>query len=128
MRTYATLDALKTRLGLPSSTTAVDERAALALVTATAWVDHYLGTEVTPDDVWSVPDDPDDWDDELEVDDTATAAMVGATLVVAVRFYKSADVPFGIASGLGDLAMYVSRSIPEAETMLLGHRELWGIA
>jgi hypothetical protein len=122
MRTYASLAALKDALGIPTATTAQDERLALALVGATAWVDHRLGTEPdTPDETWT--GDPDD----LAVVTDPDAAYVAATIAAAVRFYKSPEVPFGSAGGLGDMAVYVSRSIPEAEMILLGKRQSWGV-
>lgn len=122
MRSYAELEALKLALAIPEATTGQDARLSLALVLATSWVDHFLGLEPVEDgDLW----DP---DGELEVEDGVPAARVSATVAAGVRFYKSPDVPFGVAGGIGDLAVYVSRSIPEAEVILLGHREAWGIA
>lgn len=51
-----------------------------------------------------------------------------ATLVAAARFLRSADVPFGVAGGLGDLAIRIYADIPEAELHLFGLRESWGVA
>lgn len=122
MRTYASLAALKGELGIPDASTAQDAQLALALVAGAAWVDHRRGIEPTEgDDTWT--GDP----DELVLEEDAPAGVVAAAIVAAVRFYKSPDVPFGVAGGLGDLAVYVSRTIPEAEVLLLGHRSAWGI-
>ena len=50
-----------------------------------------------------------------------------ATIAAAVRFYKSPDVPFGVAGGW-DMATYVRMSIPDVDLLLLGQRERFGIA
>jgi len=55
-------------------------------------------------------------------------AVRQATLVAAARFLRSGDIPFGVAGGLGDLAIRVYASIPEAEMHLLGLHESWGVA
>lgn len=123
MRTYASLASIKLALGIPSADTAQDARLALALVVGTAWVDTKLGLTIeTPDTEWT--GDPDD----LAVVSEPESAYVSATIVAATRFAKSSDVPFGVAGGLGDMAVHVSRSIPEAELILMGHHEEWGIA
>jgi len=124
MKSYATLAQLKGKLAIASSDTTRDDDLALALVVATRWVDRYNGDlDVLADDVWT--GDADD----LEVATGAKANVVLATIVVAVRYMKSPDVPFGIA-GLNDAGVvaYVRSSIPEAEILLQESRTSWGIA
>lgn len=50
-----------------------------------------------------------------------------ASLVAATRFLRSPDVPFGVAGGLGDLAIRIYADIPEAELHLTGLHQSWGI-
>jgi hypothetical protein len=113
---YASVAELAARTGQPIGQ---DDDLALALVTASRWVDRKLTgqAELTP--VTSpvvlrvIPRD---------------AGVHGATLVAAVRFLRSADAPFGVLGGLGDLAVRIYQDIPEAEMHLLGQRTSWGIA
>lgn len=128
MRSYASLAQLRQALGLPAASTGQDPRLALALVAGTWYVDQLLGVElVDPDDVWTEPD-PEDVAASLDVVADADAALVAACIVVAVRFYKSADVPFGHSGGIGEAVAYVSRGVPEADLILVGKRQAFGIA
>jgi hypothetical protein len=112
---YAQPDALAAVTGLQAS----DARLSAALLMASRWVDYVMTGEA----------------DLTPVDDPIATRYVPqpigirqATLVAAARFLRSADVPFGVAGGLGDLAVYVKSDIPEAEMHLVGHRTSWGIA
>jgi hypothetical protein len=96
-------------------------RRALSLLLATRWVAYRIGVPVT--------DDP---PADVEVEPTvqlvaAPYAVRQATLAAAVRFYRSPDVPFGVAGGW-DEAVYVRMSMPEVELLLFGQRQRWGIA
>lgn len=117
---FASMADLEGVIGAAAGASAVRRRE-LALLLATRWVAYRIGIPVT---------------DEL-LDPTAPAGGVTvvparaswalATLTAAVRFYKSPDVPWGVAGGW-DEAVYVRQSMPEVELQLLGQRELWGIA
>lgn len=123
MEVYATLDQLKRALGLPVSETEqeVDERLSIALVIATCYVATYVGAELEdPLGTW----DP---EGELELVEGIPAAYVQGALVAAVRIMRGPDVPFGVAGGLGEAAVYIARGIPEADTVLAGHRVDFGI-
>lgn len=121
MKAYATLAQVKRRLGLTD--TSKDEDLTLAIVAATRFVE-IMTSSATPagDDVW-------DSTDTLDVDDTATAGQVGATVAITIMFYKAADVPFGFA-GMSDqsLVAYVRKSHPTAEQLLYGQVAQWGVA
>jgi len=124
MKSYASLADLKRRLAIPTATTTHDDDLALALVVATRWIDWHDGDlDVAADDAWT--GDAED----LAVESTPPAHYVAACIVVAIRFYKSADVPFGVA-GLNDAGVvaYVRSSIPEAELLLAQSTVSWGIA
>lgn len=111
---YATAADLAAVTGL----LATDDRLALALVMASRWVDYVMTGEA---DTAPLPD-------PLTVELVPQAVGIRqATLVAAGRFLRSADIPFGVAGGLGDLAVYVRSDIPEAEMHLVGHRSSWGI-
>jgi hypothetical protein len=104
----------------PSANSATVERRAVALLLATRWVAYRIGVPVT--------DDPVDVDVPPTIHAVpATAAVRQATLAAAVRFYKSPDVPWGVAGGW-DEAVYVRQSMPEVELILFGQRRRWGIA
>jgi hypothetical protein len=51
-----------------------------------------------------------------------------AALVAAIRHMRSADVPFSVAGGFGDLATRIVADIPEAAMLLRGMRQAWGVA
>lgn len=121
MKSYASLAALKRRLAITASTS--DDDLAAALVAATRWVDLRIGDEPAADDLWT--GDPAD----IVVATDPPANRVILTIGLAVRFYKGADVPFGIA-GLSDagLVAYVQRMYPEADLLLFGQRVMWGLA
>jgi hypothetical protein len=113
---YASVSELAARTGQPIGQ---DDDLALALVTASRWVDRVIGDPVellpvtAPVALRVIPRD---------------AGVHGATLVAAVRFLRSADAPFGVLGGLGDLAVRIYQDIPEAEMHLLGQRKSWGVA
>ena len=110
MKSYASLADLKLRLGIPTATTTYDDALALALVAGTRWVDWRVGDlDVVADDAWTGTAAG------VSVATTPPSRLVMATLAAAVRFYKGAEVPFGVA-GMNDDGMvaYVKSSIPEA--------------
>ena len=113
---YASRAELASALGV-SGASGLDDRLDLALIAGSRWVDYYLGTAVTEEDVTAPY--------TLSVV-ACNVAEKAATLAAASRFYKSADVPFGVVGGLGDYAVRVQRSIPEAEAILFGLRTEFG--
>lgn len=115
---YATVQDLATVLG---GVTGQDDRLTVALILASRWVDYHLGKTVADHVVdWTAPI-------TLDVVDSRPSVHL-ATIAAAVRFYKSPDVPWGVAGGLGDVATYVKTTMPEVALILLGQREAWGIA
>lgn len=115
---YASLSELATVLG---GVTGQDDRLTAAIILASRWVDYHLGNTVDDDLVdWTAPI-------TLDVVD-CRPAIHQATIAAAVRFYKSPDVPWGVAGGLGDVATYVKTTMPEVSLILLGQRQAWGIA
>lgn len=117
---YASRTELATALGVTGAS-GLDSKLDLALVVASRWVDEYTGTTYTQENI--------DQDGTLTLTLTdCPPSFKQATIVAAARFYKSPDVPFGIAGGLGDLAVRIKQSIPEAEVLLMGRRVSWGIA
>lgn len=114
---YASRTELAEALGV-SGVSGLNDRLDMALLIASRWVDYRIGNTVTQDDV------------QPPVTLTVVncqPAVHQATLAAATRFYKSTDVPFGVAGGLGDAAVYIKTYIPEAEMLLLGQRTSWGI-
>ena len=99
-----------------------ERRLAIALLVATRHVLHCMGYTIDLDE--EIPADP----AVLDVVPVAVrSSWRQATIAAAVRFYKSPDVPFGVAGGW-DMATYVRMSIPDVDLMLLGQRERFGIA
>lgn len=98
-----------------------DARVAACCVLGSLWLDFYLGGDPT------VPA----WDDSptvVRAEGTTYPQQHGA-LLLAERLFRSPDVPFGVAGGLGDLAVRVySLTVPEAELAALGLRQSWGVA
>ena len=124
MKTYAPLADLKSALAVPAVETSYDDDLARALVTATRWIDIYIGdSTVAADDGWTGAAA------DLTVEATPPAALVTATLALAVRFHKSPSVPFGVA-GMSDqgIVAYVRSSVPEIGILLFGRRQSFGIA
>lgn len=113
---YASTDDLRTALGA-QNTQGVDDRLALAVLVGTAYVDAYVSGTVStvpvgvPYTVTQVPCPP---------------AWRAAALVAAVRFYNSPNIPLGAATA-GDYGRVIG-NIPEADLMLRGHKDSWGIA
>lgn len=121
MKTYASLADLKARLGITD--TNHDDELALALVAASRYVDLRTDSDATADDDWTGSSD------DLVVESDPKASYVAATLALAVRFHKSADVPFGVA-GMSDQGMvaYVRSSMPEVDLILYGETLVPGVA
>lgn len=110
---------LRAVIGVPNGQ---DARVAACCVLGSVWLDHYLGA-VEP----VIPE----YDDAAAIVRAAgtTYPLQHGALLLAERLYRSPDVPFGVAGGLGDLAVRVySLSVPEAELAALGLRQSWGIA
>ena len=114
------------RLAILGTTTAagadIERRIAIALLAATRHVLHVMGYTIETD--FAIPPDP--------AAITVTPMPVRsswrqATIAAAVRFYKSPEVPFGVAGGW-DMATYVRMSIPDVDLLLLGQRERFGLA
>ncbi len=100
---------------------AQERRAALALLTATRYVLYKLGYAFTEE---PIPPDP----APLLVEPVAVrASWHDACLIAAVRYWNSASAPFGVTAGW-DMAAYVRWSIPDADLVLLGERQRFGIA
>ena len=98
-----------------------ERRMAVALLVGTRNVLHSLGYTFTD---LEVPEDP------AAIDVVALPVRSSwrqATIAAAVRFFKSPDVPFGVAGGW-DVATYVRMSIPDVDMLLLGERVAFGIA
>ena len=126
LKVYADAFTFQQTLGLQSPD---DLRINTALVLASRWVDAYLGWSnvMSPADEYDWTD-PDLWDSDPLVVVECPTAVRQATIAAAVRFYKSPEVPWGVAGGLGDMAVYVKTSMPEVGLMLMGLRNTWGIA
>ena len=126
---YASTADLAAILGQP---TGQDERLATALVMASRYADkvvgYNIGSRVAGDD----PELPiDSTPVESPITLTVQPVPIGArqaTLIYAGRFMRSPDVPFGVAGGLGDLAIRIFANVPEAEMALFGLRDEWGVA
>ena len=100
---------------------AAERRVAMALLTATRYVLFKLGYSFADE---PIPADP----APLTVTPVAVrASWHDACLIAAVRYWNSPSTPFGVTAGW-DLAAYVRWSIPDADLVLLGERQRWGIA
>jgi hypothetical protein len=110
---YASLsDLAKVVTGGTAAGTAVADRLASAVYAGSRYVDGRLGNDVgdyvtaeyplTADSVEMVPCDP---------------RWRSATIVAATRFYKSADIPFGVVGGW-EYAVRAQGSIPEVDLIL----------
>lgn len=113
---YASRTELSAVLG--GTITGADDRLDLALLAASRWVEHRVGLDVTEADLvapytLTVVACPPSWK--------------AATLAAAVRFFKAADAPWGVA-GVGELAAYIKTSMPDVELLLMGQRQAFGIA
>lgn len=117
---YASMADLESVIGAAAGAEQIRRRE-LALIMATRWVAYRIGVPVTDDPL--DPDVPSVGVDAI----AAPASWTAATLAAAVRFYKSPDVPWGVAGGW-DEAVYVRTAMPEVELILFGQRQRWGIA
>lgn len=103
---WPTVEQLKRRLGITSSSSGLDEDVGLALDAAIEQVILDTGF------------DPDVDSGELEV----TASLAQAALLLAVSCYKAPDAPHGVA-GIFDMGgIYVARQNPHYERLLVGQR------
>lgn len=98
-----------------------ERRLAVALLLGSRYVLHALGYRF--DDTYI----PADLDPASLVMVDSRASWRQATIAAAVRYFKSPEVPFGVAGGW-DMATYVRGSIPDVDMMLLGERVAFGIA
>lgn len=122
--TFASPEEMRAALGDVGAGNAL--RLSLSLLVATRHVLHALGyTIVGPEPPADLPAYP----DPIEIVPVAVpvATWRTATIAAAVRFYKSPEVPFGVAGGW-DMATYVRQSIPDVDMMLIGERVAFGIA
>lgn len=100
---------------------AQERRSGMALLTATRYVLFKLGYSFDED---TIPPDP----APLDVVPVAVrASWHDACLIAAVRYWNSPSTPFGVTAGW-DMATYVRWSIPDADLVLLGERQRFGIA
>ena len=115
---YSTAQQLLDVLGQPSGQT---DRVNLAVVLASRWVDRVVGQATTEHPDWQPGD--------TLVVVPAPVALVNASVLASVRFYRSPDFATGSAGGAdgGSLSLG-SVSIPDAELILLGHTQRWGVA
>ena len=102
--------------------TGQDERVLETAIAATLLVDQKVGGTL-----------PEGWDNVLEHPVTlsiipAVAQIRQATLLYAARVWASAGVPFGVLGGFGENSDRTPMSVPEADVLLLGLRETWGVA
>ena len=101
---------------------ASEDRLDLTIYLATQHVRYVLGD-------LAVDDDP---DVSVPLETRVVPAPIGvrqATLQTAIRYWRSTDIPLGIAGGMGDLAVRIAtKSIPDVDMMLLGHQKTWGLA
>jgi len=121
MKSYASVADLKARLGITDSNH--DDELALALVSATRYIDLRTDTDAVADDDWTGNAA------DVVVESAPKASYVAATLAMAVRIHKSPDVPFGVA-GMSDQGMvaYVRQTMPEVELILFGETLTPGVA
>lgn len=113
---YASRAELSSVLG--GTITGADDRLDMALIVASRWVEYRVGLDVTEADL-SAP--------YTLVVVACHPAYKAATLAAAVRFFKAADAPWGVAS-LGDMSAYVKTSMPDVELLLMGQRQAFGLA
>jgi hypothetical protein len=60
--------------------------------------------------------------------DPVPARVIEATLVAAARFARDPEAPWGTVGGIGDVPIYAKGAIPDADKLLLGLRQSFGIA
>lgn len=113
---YASRSELSSVLG--GTITGADDRLDLALLVASNLVRYRVGLDVTEADL-SAP--------YTLVVVACPPAYKSACLVAAVRAFKSADAPWGVAS-FGDMTAYVKQSIPDVDVILFGQRQAFGLA
>lgn len=115
---YTSAAEVASYLGLPEPDDAGKLQAAALM--ASRWVDERVGANAA-DPMLPIETSP------VAPGDTYTTVPVQpainrAALYASPRFLRAADVPYGVAGGLGLEAVYISRNIVEAEVVLLGHR------
>jgi hypothetical protein len=116
---YAPMSDLDAALAATTTDPGTVERRSLALLVGTRYVAYRVGGRL----------------DELAISyPVGTITVVDArpawrtaTVAGAVRFMKSAEVPFGVAGGW-DMATYVRQTIPDVDLLLYGQRSAFGIA
>jgi hypothetical protein len=60
--------------------------------------------------------------------DPVPARVVQATLVAAARFARDPEAPYGTIGGIGEVPVYAKGQVPDADKLLLGLRQSFGLA
>ena len=121
---YVDRETLRRSVGDPGGPEA-DEALDYATISGSRWVDHHLG-----DNAWQPGDPIEEVPIEFPLDVVVVAVdsrVRSAALVAAIRHMRSADIPFSVAGGFGDLATRIVADIPEAAMLLRGLRQTWGV-
>lgn len=92
------------------------DRADLALQAASDYVDAVCFGVARPPDLQEHFDDP------------APARVVTATLIAAARFARDPEGPWGTVGGIGEVPIYAKGQVPDADKLLLGLRQSFGLA
>lgn len=115
MSDWPTVAAVKRRLGITSLSSEVEADAQSALDAAVEQVKLDTGG-------------PDYWEPEApDPEPEPTASLSEAALLLAVSTYKGPDAPYGVAAVFDVGGIYVARSNPNYERLLVGARQSWGI-
>lgn len=60
--------------------------------------------------------------------DPVPARVVQATLVAAARFARDPEAPWGTVGGIAEVPIYAKGQVPDADKLLLGLRQSFGLA
>ena len=96
------------------------DRADLALTAASDYVDAVCFGVTDP--ATGLPPDPGSFDDP------PPARVVSATLIAAARFARDPEAPYGTVGGIGEVPIYAKGQIPDADKLLIGLRQSFGLA
>jgi hypothetical protein len=115
---YASAYDLADAIGIDEIDESLLARLTLAVASASNFIKYKVGVAVEEEDDLT----------EITIVD-CKASWKQATIVAAVRFYQSPNVPFGTSGMGGDgMTSWVSKSIPEVDLLLFGEKRSWGIA